>query len=435
MSINVKAWLNRFGSGTAYDQPTDTGDVPDTPVDAEGLRDLESRMGAYTDTRVATAQPLDSDLTAIAALTTTSFGRSLLALADAAAGRTALNAETAGAAASEASTRAAADAALDARVDSLELAQSGSAADVTVDPAVLGADNAQDALEALKTAVDEASVAGFPAGSGPVYVQEDEPEHGAFPWLWYKPTTGDLTAYDGNAGGGGGTPYSDLALSYSPAGYWRVGEASGTSAADASGNNHTGTYVGSPTLGATGLITGDADTCLTTASGKYMTVPAFLPSGQNAWSLTAWVYPTAIVGGAGIISDGYDGSPDGKVHFGLALGLDAGAGSNQLKCGFFDGGSWRTVADPGSTLSVNTRYLLAGTWDGTTLRLYRNGTEAANSTPGGTSGNDGTPAPYYIGRSYDGTIDWVGQIDEPKIFDRALTAEEITDLYAAGTGA
>ena len=37
-----------------------------------------------------TYQPLDSDLTAIAALSTTSFGRALLELADAAAGRTAL---------------------------------------------------------------------------------------------------------------------------------------------------------------------------------------------------------------------------------------------------------------------------------------------------------------------------------------------------------
>lgn len=36
-------------------------------------------------------QPLDADLTAIAALTTTSYGRALLALADAAAGRTALS--------------------------------------------------------------------------------------------------------------------------------------------------------------------------------------------------------------------------------------------------------------------------------------------------------------------------------------------------------
>lgn len=44
-------------------------------------------------------QPLDSDLTAIAALTTTTFGRSLLALADAAAARTALELGTAATAA------------------------------------------------------------------------------------------------------------------------------------------------------------------------------------------------------------------------------------------------------------------------------------------------------------------------------------------------
>lgn len=40
----------------------------------------------------AAYQPLDTDLSAIAALSTTSFGRSFLALADAAAGRTLLNA-------------------------------------------------------------------------------------------------------------------------------------------------------------------------------------------------------------------------------------------------------------------------------------------------------------------------------------------------------
>lgn len=43
----------------------------------------------------AASQPLDSDLTAIAALSTTSFGRGLLTLADAAAGRTALSLGTA----------------------------------------------------------------------------------------------------------------------------------------------------------------------------------------------------------------------------------------------------------------------------------------------------------------------------------------------------
>lgn len=47
-----------------------------------------------------TYQPLDSDLTAIAALTTTSYGRAFLALADAAAGRTALGLGTAATSAS-----------------------------------------------------------------------------------------------------------------------------------------------------------------------------------------------------------------------------------------------------------------------------------------------------------------------------------------------
>jgi hypothetical protein len=51
---------------------------------------------------IAASQPVDSDLTAIAALTTTSYGRALLALADAAAGRTALGLGTAATSASSA---------------------------------------------------------------------------------------------------------------------------------------------------------------------------------------------------------------------------------------------------------------------------------------------------------------------------------------------
>src|SRR5947199_303228 len=50
-------------------------------------------------------------------------------------------------------------------------------------------------------------------------------------------------------------------------GYWRLGEASGTSAADSAGTN-TGTYVGSPTLGVAGALTDDADTAVTFASAS-----------------------------------------------------------------------------------------------------------------------------------------------------------------------
>ncbi len=67
-------------------------------------------------------------------------------------------------------------------------------------------------------------------------------------------------------GGGGGPPppppptttYSQLIRNDGPAGYWRLDETSGTTAADSAGSN-PGTYQGGVTLGATGLLTSESD--------------------------------------------------------------------------------------------------------------------------------------------------------------------------------
>lgn len=63
-----------------------------TSVSAEALVDLEERVLAAAE---AAAQPLDADLTAIAALSTTEFGRALLTMANAAAVRTVIEAQQA----------------------------------------------------------------------------------------------------------------------------------------------------------------------------------------------------------------------------------------------------------------------------------------------------------------------------------------------------
>lgn len=60
-----------------------------TQADAAALRTLAG-LGTAATTASTAYQPVDADLTAIAALTTTPFGRGLLALVDAAAARTAL---------------------------------------------------------------------------------------------------------------------------------------------------------------------------------------------------------------------------------------------------------------------------------------------------------------------------------------------------------
>jgi hypothetical protein len=54
-------------------------------------------------------------------------------------------------------------------------------------------------------------------------------------------------------------PYRDVVLADNPAGYWRLGESSGTVAADATGGGNPGTYLGGVTLGVPGGLPGDPD--------------------------------------------------------------------------------------------------------------------------------------------------------------------------------
>lgn len=57
--------------------------------------------------------------------------------------------------------------------------------------------------------------------------------------------------------------YETAVLANSPSVYYRLGESSGTTATDDSGNSVTGTYSGSGvTYGVTGTLSGDADRSL-----------------------------------------------------------------------------------------------------------------------------------------------------------------------------
>src|SRR6266851_2705427 len=56
--------------------------------------------------------------------------------------------------------------------------------------------------------------------------------------------------------------YSAVVLAKGPVGYWRLGEAAGPVATDASGAGYDGSYLGNPTFGQPGAIAGDLDTAV-----------------------------------------------------------------------------------------------------------------------------------------------------------------------------
>ena len=85
--------------------------------------------------------------------------------------------------------------------------------------------------------------------------------------------------------------YSDEVLADSPFLYWRLGESAGTTAEDATANNRDGTYENTPTLGATGLLTGDADTAVTLASASSQAIARSVQGVTNGseYTLECWV--------------------------------------------------------------------------------------------------------------------------------------------------
>ena len=141
-----------------------------------------------------------------------------------------------------------------------------------------------------------------------------------------------------------------------------------------------------------------------------------LPSTLSTWTLEAWFYNNGNYLGQSpcIITDVYNGNP---INFTLGNTFD---GYPVLQTGFFDG-SWHATS--GSyTLPSTGWFHIAGTWDGTDMKMYVNNSLVSTTTPGGTSTSGGQgirlmrrwDAPDYMGgrlgsiRIYDTTLDFAG---------------------------
>lgn len=220
--------------------------------------------------------------------------------------------------------------------------------------------------------------------------------------------------------------YSATVLADAPLGYFRMGESSGTTLTDSSGNGRNGSYSGSGvTLGATAVIS-DTDKAATfaggssgyaQASGAWLNVAA-----ATAFSFEMWVRPTNTTGGfmCGRWKSG------GTQFYIQCYPTDLVLSMNIS-------GTQRAFA-VSHTLVAGEVLHLAATYDGTTMRLYVNGALAGT---GAYAGSLNAPAltDLYLGRIESSATDFFpGTFDEVAVYGSVLSAGRIAAHYADGLG-
>jgi hypothetical protein len=195
---------------------------------------------------------------------------------------------------------------------------------------------------------------------------------------------------------------------------WGFNDATGTTARDASANANTGTLVNGPTW-----TTGKNGGALQfDGVDDRVRVPdsASLDLTTSA-TFEAWVYPTLPLAGWRTIMQ-----KEVDAYYLTASGGGPGSGSQPTSGGTIGGTCCPFVVGP-SVLPINTWTHVAGTYDGTTLRFYVNGTLAASLAATGAYQVDASP--LWIGGNAVYGEHFQGKLDDLRIYNRALSQAEI----------
>lgn len=208
----------------------------------------------------------------------------------------------------------------------------------------------------------------------------------------------------GYGGGGGGGTYASEVAADTPLAWWRQGDASGTTMADSSGNSRSGTYSGSYTLGAAGLITGDSDTCVDYSGGSALVANA-------AWmdvatmAIEAVIKPDTVPGGGGyaFIASRDTNGTDGPWWFVLH------GGKIELAC--WPNGTGLTQLAGATTLTAGNKYHVVGTYDGANMKVFVNGTQDGSVAKTGNLTGFNAPG-IKIGNWPGANLPFDGKIDE-----------------------
>lgn len=233
--------------------------------------------------------------------------------------------------------------------------------------------------------------------------------------------------------------YRDEVIADAPLAYWRLGEASGTTAADEQGA-HNGTYVNTPTLGVSGAVPGDTAVSFARASSERMLATTLGTLGANlltsSWEFWIKTTDTATAAAFGTFNTGTSMAVQVLLNRSSADALLAGSTM------FYIRGS-----DGKQTRGAISTNIYDGQWhhvvmvvaSATTFDVYVDG--VAQSI---TYNNNTTPVTFAnfgfaltVGaRNLRGTVDNFvdATIDEFAVYASRLTSTRVQAHYAAASG-
>jgi hypothetical protein len=207
-------------------------------------------------------------------------------------------------------------------------------------------------------------------------------------------------------------------------GYWKLDDASGTSAVDSSGNGNTGTLTNGPTW-TTGRIGGAVDFDGTNDYINAGTDASLSLTGN--FSLSAWINPSSYhTTGYFGLKNGFIGrGPAGTFNYALQA-TDATTISFIKRTSpealiFYNFTGISTLTDQWTLVSAIV--------SGSTVTLYINGQYFGAQSIGTIASVAGDV--LYLGTNIPGNSEcsFTGKLDEVRIYNRALSAEEVAKLY------
>ena len=202
---------------------------------------------------------------------------------------------------------------------------------------------------------------------------------------------------------------------------------SGSMVVDISGEGNNGTLYGNTSYSSS---TRSFDFDGLGADYVLKSSPSGLPTGDAIYSMSAWINTDSSIGSAGIIiSFGSSWTSNNIASMYIRTGNQLGAST---------GGN--LVYTTNAVLSYNTWHHVAITKKSTgaistaMFDLYVDGTLITATTVSGTgTQNLGTITGVSVGMSFDGSVnEFHGKISKPKLWNVALTAEEVGQEYALG---